>query len=121
MHFPALVNAGHVFVAMPPLYRVDVGKQVFYALDDAERQVILDRIEAEKLGGKVSVLRFKGLGEMDPPQLRDTTMAQDTRRLVRLTIEAKENTHQLMDMLLAKKRSKDRRKWLESKGNLAEV
>jgi topoisomerase-4 subunit B len=120
-HFPALVDAGHVFVAMPPLYRVDVGKQVFYALDDAERQVILDRIEAEKLGGKVTVMRFKGLGEMDPPQLRDTTMAQDTRRLVRLTMEAKENTHQLMDMLLAKKRSKDRRKWLESKGNLAEV
>ncbi len=120
-HFPALVAAGHVHVAMPPLYRIDVGKQVFYALDDAERQGVLDRIEAEKLTGKVAVMRFKGLGEMDPPQLRDTTMAPDTRRLVRLTIEGKQNTHQVMDMLLNKKRAKDRRKWLETKGNLAEV
>jgi topoisomerase-4 subunit B len=120
-HFPALVKAGHVYVAMPPLYRIDVGKQVFYALDDAERQGVLDRIEADKLGGKITVMRFKGLGEMDPPQLRDTTMAPDTRRLVRLTIDGKSDTHQLMDMLLAKKRAKDRRKWLETKGNLAEV
>jgi topoisomerase-4 subunit B len=120
-HFRELVMAGHVYVAMPPLYRIDLGKEVFYALDDAERQGILDRIDAEKLKGKVSVTRFKGLGEMSPGQLRETTMNRDTRRLVQLTISAKDKTDQLMDMLLAKKRSPDRRKWLEEKGNLAEV
>jgi topoisomerase-4 subunit B len=120
-HFRELVLAGHIYVAMPPLYRIDVGKEVFYALDDAERQGILDRIDAEKLKGKVSVTRFKGLGEMSPGQLRETTMNRDTRRLVQLTISAKDKTDQLMDMLLAKKRSGDRRKWLEEKGNLAEV
>ena len=120
-HFRPLVQAGHVYVAMPPLFRVDVGKQVFYALDDAERKGILDRIAAEKITGKVSVTRFKGLGEMSPSQLRETTMLPDTRRLVQLTISAKDKTDQLMDMLLAKKRSPDRRKWLEDKGNLAEV
>ena len=120
-HFRELVLAGHVYIAMPPLYRIDVGKEVFYALDDGERQGILDRIAAEKLKGKVSVTRFKGLGEMDPPQLRETTMNRDTRRLVQLTVTAKDKTDQLMDMLLAKKRSADRRKWLESKGDLAEV
>jgi topoisomerase-4 subunit B len=120
-HFRELVLAGHVYIAMPPLYRVDVGKEVFYALDDGERQGILDRIAAEKMKGKVTVTRFKGLGEMDPPQLRETTMNRDTRRLVQLTVSAKDKTDQLMDMLLAKKRSADRRKWLESKGDLAEV
>ncbi|MDH3274916.1 MAG: DNA topoisomerase IV subunit B [Gammaproteobacteria bacterium] len=120
-HFRELVLAGHVYVAMPPLYRIDVGKQVFYALDDSERKGILDRIEAEKLRGKVTVTRFKGLGEMNPGQLRETTMNRDTRRLVQLTISGKDKTDQLMDMLLAKKRAKDRRKWLETKGNLAEV
>ena len=120
-HFRDLVLAGHVYVAMPPLYRVDVGKDVFYALDESERQGILDRIDAEKIRGKVSVTRFKGLGEMSPSQLRETTMNRDTRRLVQLTISAKDKTDQLMDMLLAKKRSGDRRKWLEEKGNLAEV
>lgn len=120
-HFRELVLAGHVYVAMPPLYRVDVGKQVFYALDDGERQGIMDRIAAEKIKGKVTVTRFKGLGEMSPPQLRDTTMNRDTRRLVQLTISGQDKTDQLMDMLLAKKRSGDRRKWLEEKGNLAEV
>ncbi len=120
-HFRGLVLAGHVYVAMPPLYRIDVGKEVFYALDDGERKGILDRIAAEKIKGKVSVTRFKGLGEMSPPQLRETTMNRDTRRLVQLTINAKDKTDQLMDMLLAKKRSADRRSWLESKGNLAEV
>lgn len=118
-HFPALVRAGHVYVAMPPLYRIDVGKQVFYALDDAERQGVMDRIAAEKLTGKVNVTRFKGLGEMSPGQLRDTTMSPDTRRLVQLTIAADDNTHKVMDMLLAKKRAKDRRSWLERNGNLA--
>lgn len=120
-HFRELVLGGHVYVAMPPLYRIDVGKDVFYALDDSERQGILDRIEAEKIKGKVTVTRFKGLGEMSPPQLRETTMNRDTRRLVQLTVNAKDKTDQVMDMLLAKKRSADRRKWLETKGNLAEV
>jgi topoisomerase-4 subunit B len=120
-HFRELVLAGHVYVAMPPLYRVDVGKEVFYALDESERKGILDRIEAEKKRGKVSVTRFKGLGEMNPGQLRETTMNRDTRRLVQLTVSSHDNADQLMDMLLAKKRAKDRRKWLESKGDLAEV
>ena len=120
-HFRELVLAGHVYVAMPPLYRIDVGRQVFYALDDSERQGILDRIEAEKIKGKVTVTRFKGLGEMSPQQLRETTMARDTRRLVQLTVNAKDKADQNMDMLLAKKRSADRRKWLEQKGDLAEV
>jgi topoisomerase-4 subunit B len=120
-HFRELVLAGHVYVAMPPLYRVDVGKQVYYALDDSERKGILDRIEAEKIRGKVSVTRFKGLGEMNPAQLRETTMNRDTRRLVQLTVNASDKTDQMLDMLLAKKRAKDRREWLELKGNLAEV
>ena len=120
-HFRELVLAGHVYVAMPPLYRVDVGKEVYYALDEGERKGILDQIEAEKKRGKVTVTRFKGLGEMDPEQLRDTTMHRDTRRLVQLTVSGRDKTDQLVDMLLAKKRSQDRRKWLETKGDLAEV
>jgi topoisomerase-4 subunit B len=120
-HFRPLVEAGRVFVAMPPLYRVDVGKEVFYALDDAERDLIIDRIEAEKKTGKVTVTRFKGLGEMNPTQLRETTMAQDTRRLVQLTITGNDPADKLLDMLLAKKRAGDRREWLQAKGNLAEV
>ena len=120
-HFRALVEAGHVYVAMPPLYRIDVGKHVFYALDDSERQGVLDRIDAEKLKGKVAVTRFKGLGEMSPLQLRETTMAPETRRLVRLTISGSDQTDGLMDMLLAKKRATDRRAWLQKKGNLAET
>lgn len=120
-HFYALVKAGHVFIAMPPLYRIDVGKKVFYALDDAERVGVLARIEAEKLKGKINVQRFKGLGEMNPSQLRETTMNPDTRRLVQLTIDDKEGTTEQMDMLLAKKRSQDRKSWLEIKGNLAEL
>ena len=120
-HFARLVAEGHVYVAMPPLYRVDVGKQVFYALDDAERQGVLDRIAAEKLKGKVSVQRFKGLGEMNPLQLRETTIHPDTRRLVQLTVEPGDASSTLMDMLLAKKRAADRRAWLQAKGDLAEV
>lgn len=120
-HFRALVTAGHVFVAMPPLYRIDIGKDVFYALNDAEKQGILDRIAAEKLKGKINVQRFKGLGEMNPLQLRETTMDPDTRRLVQLTVAASDETDSLMDMLLAKRRANDRRDWLERKGNLAEV
>ncbi len=120
-HFRTLVEAGHVFVAMPPLYRLDIGKETFYALDDAEKQGVIDRIQAENKRGKVQVTRFKGLGEMNPLQLRETTMAPDTRRLVQLTIEDRLGTEALMDMLLAKKRSPDRKQWLEEKGNLAEV
>jgi topoisomerase-4 subunit B len=121
-HFKPLVAAGHVCVAMPPLFRIDVGKEVHYALDEAERDLLLDRIEAEKKTGKVTVTRFKGLGEMNPAQLRETTMAKETRRLVQLTIDAKkDNSVEVMDMLLAKKRAGDRRVWLEEKGNLAEI
>ena len=120
-HFRPLVEAGHVYVAMPPLYRIDVGKQVFYALDDAEKQGVLDRIAAEGLKGKVGVQRFKGLGEMNPMQLRETTINPDTRRLVQLTLEPGDDTHQLMDMLLARKRVADRRAWLEKNGDLADI
>ncbi len=119
-HFFALVKAGHVFVAMPPLYRIDVGKEVFYALDEQEKQGILDRIAAEKKKGKVDIQRFKGLGEMNPLQLRETTMALDTRRLVQLSVDDIEETSELMDMLLAKKRSSDRKSWLEAKGDMAD-
>ncbi len=120
-HFRPLVTEGHIYVAMPPLYRVDVGKNVYYALDDAEKQGVLDRIKAEAIKGKVAVTRFKGLGEMNPLQLRETTMTPDTRRLVRLTVDAGDDTDSLLDMLLAKKRAGDRKQWLEKKGNLAEV
>jgi len=120
-HFRPLVQAGHVFVAMPPLYRIDVGKEVFYALDEGEKQGVLDRIEAEKKKGKVNVQRFKGLGEMNPLQLRETTMDPDTRRLVRLVLDAGDGTNNMLDMLLAKKRASDRKAWLEKKGDLAEV
>jgi topoisomerase-4 subunit B len=120
-HFKALVEAGHVFVAMPPLYRIDVGKRVFYALDEAERQGVLDRIAAEKLKGQINVQRFKGLGEMNPSQLRETTMNPDTRRLVQLTVTEGDDTTAQLDLLLAKKRSQDRKVWLETKGNLADI
>jgi len=120
-HFPALVNAGHVFVAMPPLFRVDVGKQVFYALDEEEKRLLLEKIEREKIRGQVNVTRFKGLGEMNPSQLRESTIHPDTRRLVQLTVDDEPQTRGLMDMLLAKKRASDRKSWLETKGDLASL
>lgn len=120
-HFSHLVEAGHVYVAMPPLFRIDVGKEVYYALDEDEKQGILDRIAAENKKGKLQVTRFKGLGEMNPIQLRETTMDPNTRRLVQLTIGDQTRTTELMDMLLAKKRSGDRKSWLEAKGNLVEL
>lgn len=120
-HFRPVVERGHVFVAMPPLYRIDVGKDVYYALDEAERTGILERIEAEKKKGKINVQRFKGLGEMNPLQLRETTMAPDTRRLVQLTIDDDASTDEMLDMLLAKKRAADRKSWLEDKGNMVEL
>jgi topoisomerase-4 subunit B len=110
-----------VFVAMPPLYRIDVGKEVFYALDESELQGYLDLISAEKKKGKVTVQRFKGLGEMNPLQLRETSMAEDTRRLVRLMIDSEKKSNELLDMLLAKKRSGDRKNWLEKNGDQAEI
>lgn len=120
-HFRPLVAGGHVYVAMPPLYRIDVGKQVFYALDEAERAGVLDRIQAEKLKGKISVTRFKGLGEMNPLQLRETTMAPDTRRLVRLELVDEAGASSMLDMLLAKKRASDRKAWLEANGDRADI
>ncbi len=120
-HFTALVETGHIFVAMPPLYRIDVGKETFYALDDEERKGVYERITAEKKRGKVSETRFKGLGEMNPLQLRESTIDPDTRRLVQLTVENHTATTKIMDMLLAKKRAADRKAWLEDKGDLATV
>ena len=119
-HYRPLVAAGHVYIAMPPLFRIDAGKQVFYALDDAERIGVLDRLQAEGNKSKLSVTRFKGLGEMNPLQLRETTMARDTRRLVQLTLDD-EPAEPIMDMMLAKKRAGDRKSWLEEKGDKAEV
>lgn len=118
-HYRILVEQGHVYIAMPPLFRIDIGKDVYYALDEAEKEGILDRISAENKKGKVQVTRFKGLGEMNPLQLRETTMDPNTRRLVQLTIDDVEETDSLMDMLLAKKRSPDRKSWLEDKGDMA--
>lgn len=118
-HYRILVEQGHVYIAMPPLFRIDIGKEVYYALDEAEKEGILDRINAENKKGKVQVTRFKGLGEMNPLQLRETTMDPNTRRLVQLTIDDVEETHAMMDMLLAKKRSPDRKSWLEDKGDMA--
>ena len=120
-HFPELVKQGHIYVAMPPLYRIDIGKEKFYALDDAEKETILKRISRKKIKGKISTNRFKGLGEMNPSQLRETTINPDTRRLVQLTNEYNEETEALMDMLLAKKRAADRKSWLQDKGNLAQL
>ncbi|QOR39641.1 DNA topoisomerase IV subunit B [Billgrantia diversa] len=118
-HFPALVDAGHVYVAMPPLYRIDLGKEVHYALDESEKAAILRRLEGKR--GTPNVQRFKGLGEMSPLQLRETTMAVETRRLVQLTREIGDGTMEMMDMLLAKKRASDRKSWLEDYGNLADI
>ena len=120
-HYSALVNNGHIYVAMPPLFRIDAGKDVYYAHDEAEKKGVLDRITAEKKNAKPQVTRFKGLGEMNPLQLRETTMDPDTRRLARLTIKPGDGTQQLMDMLLGKKRAPDRREWLEQRGDLADV
>ncbi|MFO7912880.1 MAG: DNA topoisomerase IV subunit B [Desulfotignum sp.] len=123
-HFPEIVQNGHVFMAMPPLYRIDAGKEVFYALDDAERQGIIKRINRRKKPGKINVQRFKGLGEMNPVQLRETTIAPDSRRLVQLTVQKEttlDDVHEIMDMLLGKKRAKDRKTWIEEQGDIKEI
>jgi topoisomerase-4 subunit B len=120
-HFKTLVAAGHVYVSMPPLFRIDVGQQVYYALDEAERKQVLDRIQKENPRARPMITRFKGLGEMNPPQLRETVMDPNTRRLVQLEVKPGDNTHRVMDMMLAKKRAADRKEWLEKNGNKAEV
>lgn len=120
-HFRPLVSAGHVYIALPPLYRIDVGKQVFYALDEVEKKQVLERVKREQATAKPNVLRFKGLGEMNPLQLRETTMARDTRRLLQLSLAEEEISLQAMDMLLAKKRAADRRVWLTEEGDRAEI
>jgi topoisomerase-4 subunit B len=120
-HFQPLVDKGHVYVAKPPLYRIDIAKDKYYALDEAERDGILDSFTAEKRKGKVSVTRFKGLGEMNPMQLRESTIAPDTRRLAQLTIEPGDKTFEIMNMMLSKKRAADRKEWLQTKGDMADV
>ena len=120
-HFPKLVSQGHVYAAMPPLYRVDAGKQVFYALDDKERNALEAKLLKENSRQKIQVQRFKGLGEMNPKQLRETTMQPDTRRLIQLTLDQPLKVREMMDKLLSKKRAADRKSWLEEKGNLANV
>jgi len=119
-HFKPLVKTGHIFVAMPPLYRIDQGKKVYYALDEMEKDDILKRLDGSPQKGKPNVQRFKGLGEMNPSQLRETTMLPESRRLVQLTLVGEDNIFEIMDMLLAKKRSQDRKHWLEKEGDLAD-
>ncbi len=120
-HFQTLVEKGHIYVAKPPLYRIDIGKDKYYALDEAERDGIIDRLTAEKRKGKVSVTRFKGLGEMNPLQLRESTIAPDTRRLVQLTIEPGDKTFEIMNMMLSKKCAAERKEWLQARGDMADV
>jgi topoisomerase-4 subunit B len=120
-HFQPLVEKGHIYVAKPPLYRIDIAKDKYYALDEAERDGIIDRLNAEKKKGKVTVTRFKGLGEMNPLQLRESAIAPDTRRLAQLTIEPGDKTFEIMNMMLSKKCASDRRDWLQDRGNLAEI
>ena len=120
-HFRILVEEGRICVAMPPLYRIDVGKKVFYALDERERQGVLDHIKTEKILGRIGVQRFKGLGEMNPVQLRETTMDPNTRRLIQLNLDQRGQADKILDLLLSRKRAHDRKAWLSDKGDRAEL
>ncbi len=120
-HFRPMVGAGHVYVAMPPLFRIDVGQTVYYALDDQERRQVLARVQSENPRARPTITRFKGLGEMNPLQLRETVMHPNTRRLVQLEIRSGDDTNRVLDMLLAKKRAADRKEWLETNGSRADV
>ena len=119
-HYRPLVEAGHIYVAMPPLYRIDMGKDVYYAIDNQERDTMIAKLEAGSSKAKINVIRFKGLGEMNPPQLRETTLDPATRRLMQLRIDETTTADENMDMMMAKKRAHDRRAWLEEKGDLAD-
>ena len=120
-HFRPLVEAGHVFIAQPPLFRIDQGKEVFYALDEDEKEKIVKQLNSKNKQKKIEIQRFKGLGEMNPSQLRETVMKPESRRLVQLTLSSSDNANSVFDLLLSKKRAPDRKEWLEKKGNLAEI
>jgi topoisomerase-4 subunit B len=120
-HFRPLVEAGKIYVAMPPLYRIDQGTRVHYAIDEQEKNTVLKRLKEDGGKGKINVQRFKGLGEMNPIQLRETTMHPETRRLVQLTLPDRDAGTEVMDMLLSKKRARDRKQWLETEGDRAEA
>lgn len=120
-HYKNLVTSGKIFVSMPPLYRVDAAKEVFYALDESEKESIVNKIKKQNSKIKIDIQRFKGLGEMNPSQLRETVMKPESRRLVQLTLKSTDNANSVFDLLLSKKRAPDRKEWLEKKGNLAEI
>ena len=120
-HYKNLVTSGKIFVSMPPLYRIDAAKEVFYALDENEKESIVKKIKKQNSKIKIDIQRFKGLGEMNPSQLRETVMKPDSRRLVQLTLSSSDNANSVFDLLLSKKRAPDRKEWLEKKGNLAEI
>ena len=120
-HYKPLILAGHIYVAMPPLFRIDCAKEVFYALDEAEKDSIIKKLKLKKGKPKIEIQRFKGLGEMNPSQLRETVMDPKTRRLVQLTVRPSENVNSMMDLLLSKKNAGARKEWLEKRGKIVSV